>query len=176
MKTTKRILSLLLALALGLALLVPAMAADEDPYAPIITKQFTVPSSIRTSDTLVLEIEAELPQGVTGELSYAWYDLSWGTRQTLIGSGPKLELDMKYAGIVTIGCRVTNTYMDGNNEEQAAHTWQSEDINLDFYWWEIAVFVLFLPILPIAMFGPWGMMFLVPFILPLLPFLAWLFP
>ena len=40
MKTTKRILSAALALVLGLALLVPAFAADEPGlYAPIITKQ-----------------------------------------------------------------------------------------------------------------------------------------
>jgi len=78
----KRVLSILLAMALGLGLLVPAFAmedelpgeafaAQEQSYAPIITKQ---PSArANGSYSITLEVEACLPEGVTGELQYRWY-------------------------------------------------------------------------------------------------------
>ncbi|MDR3312914.1 MAG: hypothetical protein LBS96_00480 [Oscillospiraceae bacterium] len=80
MKTTKRILSALLCLALALALVIPAFAAGggETPQAPVITKQPLVRKMILTGDTLTLTVEAKLPEGAVGELQYQWYE---GTRE-----------------------------------------------------------------------------------------------
>ncbi|MCL2495416.1 MAG: hypothetical protein FWE98_07160 [Oscillospiraceae bacterium] len=77
MKTTKRLLATLLALALGLAALAPmAFAAAEEGglYAPYITKQARVEKTyVQLGKNLQLEVEARLPNGIEGTLSYAWY-------------------------------------------------------------------------------------------------------
>ena len=72
MKHTKRVLSILLALLLGLTALTPAIMASEpaDPYAPILNKR---PRVTVKKDTITLSADAQLPEGVTGELTYDWY-------------------------------------------------------------------------------------------------------
>ncbi|MEI6578595.1 MAG: hypothetical protein WCN92_03945 [Eubacteriales bacterium] len=71
MKTTKRILCIMLTHVLVFGLLIPAMAAD-DPYAPIITKQPNSPVRAYIGDTFTLEVDAKLPAGVQGKLRYNW--------------------------------------------------------------------------------------------------------
>ena len=71
MKQTKRILAILLALALGLALMVPAGAADMD--APIFTKRMPLAIVARAGKSVALEVQARVPSGVTAELKYQWY-------------------------------------------------------------------------------------------------------
>jgi len=125
MKTTKRLLSLLLALALGLALCVPAFAADEaDPYAPIITKQPIEYITVREGKKLVLEITAKLPDGIQGKLSYDWFT-EFGSEAIASGARASIPItrDMLYGmtGFTYyFNVVVTNTYTDDNGEEQTA--------------------------------------------------------
>jgi len=182
MKLTKRILCIALTLALGLAALaLPAAADSPDPYAPIITKAPDFPDAIDEGNTLILEIEAELPDGVEGELSYFWYWNIYEWNSYVPGppraTGPRLELlitDQTYyiknnRYVIEINVLVTNTYTDGSGVEQTARTWLGKEIQVnrvydDIAWWEwllLPLAVIALPIiLPLALIfsGPfvWG--------------------
>ncbi|MCL2494650.1 MAG: hypothetical protein FWE98_03215 [Oscillospiraceae bacterium] len=139
MKSAKRILSIALTLALGLALLIPAAAAEPaNPNAPIITVQPRSKVYIKTGDVLKLEVEAELPSGSEGELSYEWYAY-YGTDSTyyylrrLMATGEVLEylvLEETMPNPYYPAYRdlwsdyifyavVTNTYVDGDGQEQS---------------------------------------------------------
>ena len=77
MKITKRVLAILLALALGLALLAPAAFA-EDAKPPVFTKVMAAGlKELRAGETIVLEAGAKLPNGVDAELKYQWYATDW---------------------------------------------------------------------------------------------------
>jgi len=119
MKTTKRVLSILLAILLGLALLAPMASAAGDPaYAPIITKQPKASVTVLTTKDLVLEVEAKLPDGVQGTLSYEWYR----DGRKVDGNGAKLVY--RSGGIASHDSRfwavITNTYIDDEGQEQTA--------------------------------------------------------
>jgi len=95
MKITKRLLSIALALVLGLGLLVPAFAAAEiDPNAPIILRQPNEAAFLFIGDTLRLTVEARLPQGSEGTLSFAWYyyEPEFDEEPKAIGAGQNLTL------------------------------------------------------------------------------------
>ncbi len=78
MKQTKRLLAILLALAMTLALALPALAAEEDDLAyPIFTKELPVITVAQTGGSVVLEAEVKLPEGVEAELYYQWYATDW---------------------------------------------------------------------------------------------------
>ena len=167
MKHAKRILSIALALALGLGLFISAGAATKGgTFAPIITKEPVVTSDpslpllhmFLVGDTISLEIEADLPDGVDGELSYAWYDYAYP--DYVLGEplaiGQKVELvltsDMVSAsgtGISYCYLRVvvSNTYSDENNEEQVAY--ETRDIWVEVFpqipWWG---WIVAIPLLP----------------------------
>jgi len=81
MKTTKRILSIALALLLALALLAPmAFAEDEtDPNAPVIDVQPQEIGGVKVGKTFTLTVQARLPEGVDGTLSYQWINAASGT-------------------------------------------------------------------------------------------------
>jgi hypothetical protein len=92
---TKRLLSLLLTLALALGLLAPALASGSE----VITVIKQPPGSVLvvTGDTLRLEAEVEKKiDGAAVELDYAWYDYAheWGVagQPPPIAYGPVLEL------------------------------------------------------------------------------------
>ena len=85
MKTTKRLLSVLLALALGLALFAP-MAAATDPVITGITPQNQI---ARTGKKITLTVEAQLPAGAVGPLTYQWYQWSDGEWQAIEGAQAK---------------------------------------------------------------------------------------
>jgi len=156
MKATKRILSLLLALALGLALIAPALCvpafADNDPaYAPIITKQPKNPLIPLAKSTIQLDVSANLPDGVDGILSYAWYNCDWqpGVTAEPIGADAKLSFytdtgsKNKLNSSFTLCVVVTNTYTDENGDAQTASA-KSELITFttmfrlrDIYWYVI---------------------------------------
>ena len=120
MKPTKRLLAILLAVLLGLAVLAPMASAAGDPaYAPIITKQPKEQVTIFTGKDLVLEVEAKLPDGAPGTLSYEWYRDDYG----VVGTNAKLVYPVKddrtdnYYGMKYYFSRpfyavVTNTYTD----------------------------------------------------------------
>ena len=74
MKTTKRALSVLLALALGLALFAP-MAAGYSP--PIFTKRMPMVTTAKAGKTITLTAEAKLPEDVDAELQYYWSTKDW---------------------------------------------------------------------------------------------------
>jgi len=130
MALTKRLLSVALAVLLGLAALAPGVMAEDDPYAPIITKQPKASVTVFVGKTLVLEVEAELSDGVEGTLSYAWYSYSnqYGTRK--IGNSANLVLPITDDMFDTFGesekhsiyAVVTNTYVDEEGQEQTAST------------------------------------------------------
>jgi len=92
MKTTKRILSIALALALGLALLIPAGAAVriEENKTPLSKV------TVFTGDTLKLEIDVKVFDGATElAVEYVWYDYAYNgvTEQAPpIATGAKLEI------------------------------------------------------------------------------------
>ena len=66
----KRILSILLVLALAFTLALPAFAEDPDPAMPVITVQ---PEGVRVhpNRTFVLSVEAYIPNG--DPIRYLWY-------------------------------------------------------------------------------------------------------
>lgn len=142
MKHTKRLLAVLLSLLLSLALLAPAVSAVDapDPNAPILTKQPEATYYLKVGNALTLELEAELPAGVTGDISYAWYTYNWayhhehgGEMYEAIAVGPTLEtpvltwtdllIDILSSGESTRYYAVAvNTYIDENDETQIAYT------------------------------------------------------
>jgi len=80
MKTTKRLLAVLLVLALGLALFAPvaaAVGADED--TPLFTKRMPRFTLMRWDENnkITLSAEAKLPEGVDAELQYQWFYGPW---------------------------------------------------------------------------------------------------
>jgi len=105
MKTTKRLLALLMALALGLSLALPALA-EEDPAMPVITKDLPLidmrPVKIGEVFTMTLEIEAEIPNG--DPIRYQWYR----------GTGVSL-LSMPIPGATTPSYTVSETGNGGRS-------------------------------------------------------------
>ncbi|MCL2495417.1 MAG: hypothetical protein FWE98_07165 [Oscillospiraceae bacterium] len=133
MKTTKRLLSILLAVLLGLGLLAPGAGATAiDPNTPVITMQPKSYVLMTNGRTLTLEVAAVLPEGSNGSLSYAWYE-GWEPEEDAdpIATGAKLVIPMKrellypgdefgydfYFSVV-----VTNTYIGTEGVEQTAST------------------------------------------------------
>jgi len=125
MKTAKRILSIALALALGLLALVPATALsieENDPNAPVVTTAWLEYRVLHgeTFDGIIL---AQLPEGVDGQLSAAWY---FG--DVLLGSAPVAGGSARITMTATpdmppetwLRAVVTNTYTDGDGREQTA--------------------------------------------------------
>jgi len=122
MKHIKRALCAALCLALCCAMGVFAAAEEAaDPYAPVITQQ---PQRLKfvlnngTDSVIFLEVQARLPDGVKGEISYAWYDAAYP--QTLIETAPKLAqstaflIDRGFSNGRSYYVIVTNTYsIDG---------------------------------------------------------------
>ena len=152
MKAMKRVFCIALVLALGLALLIPAMAAGTGgPYAPVFKRLILTPSVVFVGDTLTVEVRAEVPPGVDGELSYTWYDFpiySNVSDRDPIATGPesKIELLMtedmlnKSSGVYNyIYVVITNTYADENGEVRTAY-WvggTSFSVSPDPQWWEL---------------------------------------
>jgi len=76
MKTTIRILAVLLALALGLALFASAAMAAEQ-RAALFTKRLPASTMTRSGRTITLAPVAKLPEGVNAQLKYQWYTKDW---------------------------------------------------------------------------------------------------
>lgn len=94
---TKRVLSFILALMLGLALLIPAGALNiepADPNAPIISRLHARHIS---GTTVALAVEAKLPESTTGELSYRWYlyENMFSSKFVAEGANPTVEIARK---------------------------------------------------------------------------------
>ena len=142
----KRFLSIALAVMLGVAVLMPGVSADGvmmgGPNAPIITKQpanYYFPDSIsnltshyvQAGNAFQLDVEAVLPEGSQGELSYAWYGYNWqpGDTKAPVATGASVSLptteDMVLKEPRTPNTTynfcvvVTNTWFD---DEQVQHT------------------------------------------------------
>jgi len=69
----KKLLALLLTLALAFTLALPAFAEDPDPAMPVITRQ---PKGlrVRNGESFTLSVEATIPNG--DEIGYQWYIVS----------------------------------------------------------------------------------------------------
>jgi len=178
MARTKRVLSLLLSLVLGAALFAPAVAADGaalDPYAPVIMKQpkeeiYQVAAYPRGRN-FTLEVEARLPEGVDGVLSYAWYDFDWTPESMAapVAVGAKLELPIPEKDIELTYCAVvTNTYVDPEDGETKTAYVKSVLVKVDvtknflslipFLWrskgvWGYASTILFSPFILLGTLG-----------------------
>jgi len=172
----KRILSIALALALGLALLIPAMAVEPaDPYAPIITRQpgeFLSFDMFTSGSKLNLMVDAQLPADVTGTLSYVWYEMS---SDEPVATGQAVTITADYiddGGIFKVFafCEyyaiVTNTYIDEDDAEQTASV-QSDAVSITILnrlgaglasiWF--GNFFVSLLIFPLSMFNTVGFIF-----------------
>ena len=129
MKNLKRILCVGLCCALALGMGVLAAAADnpyDDPYAPIITKQPKATQYICAGKDITLEVQARLPDGVEGTLSYAWYDAT--APYSPISTDAKFVLTIsknESLGSKIIYVVVTNTYNNDEGEERKASTTSS---------------------------------------------------
>jgi len=137
MKTTKRILAVALALALGLALLAPAALAAVDPNAPVITRQPVGPHSIRINKTFTLSVQANAPDCAPGTLSYQWFN---AINDAPIATGSSVTLTSAFDDGNNVGNKgvyslctyyvvVTNTYVDEDGATQSASI-QSESVSV----------------------------------------------
>ena len=164
----KRVLSITLALVLALALLIPAAAADDSLYIPIITRQpagglIDGMNFMRPGSDISLSVSALEPVG-GGTLSYAWYDYDWqeGDQTAPVATGAAATIatskDMfddpaagmsigSYLKELTYCVVITNTYTDGDGEEQTA-----------FVKSELAEYTLVTDTLS-AFLGPWKFAF-----------------
>jgi len=149
MKTTKRILSIALALALGLALLVPAAASPS-----VITEVKKIPAPLAvvfTGDTLQFEIDLKMSSdGIDYDLEYVWYDYNWqpGDSATPIATGPKLELpitiqmvprgyELKTYSVAVNRVTDEGTYNVGKYTSQVQMF--ISIMNIPSLWWEIGM-------------------------------------
>jgi hypothetical protein len=144
MKTTKRILVLLLTLALGRALFAPTAAAEADPMAPVITKDLE--RKTHTADSrisMTLEVAAGLPENSQGTLRYQWYVSKYAftgqgpgawsqgkfeTEKIEGADSPKLKVEFslddldrsRMQAFHRYYVEICHTYMDGGVEKTAA--------------------------------------------------------
>ncbi|MCL2300114.1 MAG: hypothetical protein FWC27_08230 [Firmicutes bacterium] len=76
MKTTKRVLGIVLALLLGLALFAPmAMAAESK--ANLFTQRMPASTMTKSGKTITLAPVAKVPAGVSAAMNYQWYTKDW---------------------------------------------------------------------------------------------------
>jgi len=126
MKTTKRVLSIALACVIALALFVPAIATETaNPNAPIITRQPNRPARpyVRAGNNLDLSVQAVLPQGVEGALSFEWFELG-NDEPIATGASVLIPTSRDMVTITSsinwyIYAVITNTYIDEDGVEQA---------------------------------------------------------
>ena len=138
MKVIKRFLGIALAFVLALGLFVPAVAVEAgetNPMAPIITHQPNAGLRIiaaRVGSDITLRVRAALPEGVEGELSFAWFQYGYdepfatGAQATIEFS---MELREVHFGLLSFYVVVTNTYLDDEGQEQTVSvTSQTTDV------------------------------------------------
>jgi len=143
MKQTKRILAIVLALALGLAVFATGVAA-EDPYAPIITMQPKAEKTVvQAGKELKLEVQAMPPVGAEGILTYEWYESSAAGDRLVATSAnaiipiSKAMLDnwsekYNYYFSLNYYVVVTNTWRDDAEQEQTASI-SSDTVNISVF-------------------------------------------
>jgi hypothetical protein len=136
MKTKKlfRILSVLLTLALGSALLVPASAIPNPDYVPTITQQPPERLCVVQGDEIKLEIKAEAPKESDGSpLRYQWtqYEyIDWGPGGFVAIEGarestltlPTPVMYLNDADSLYLRCEVTATLKDGSEAVVTSET------------------------------------------------------
>ena len=184
MKQTKRLTSTLLALALVLTLAVPlampAMAAGEI----VITQHPSSPGRVMMGEKFTLRVAAKAPAGET--LRYQWY-AEYGTsyRRRNIGSNSSTlttvvaDRDFPIFGtsqVVTYRCEITSS--GGKKITSAAASVEASMTVANAFWHGIKVtpnFVFNIPrtdLLDSKIYSNILMIFLLPLILPIAPFLA----
>jgi len=180
MALTKRVLCIALALLLGAALFAPAVSAEADSNAPVITKQPNVANTIMfTGNELKLEIEVSLPAGSNGTLSVAWYDYDWqpGDEAQPVATGEKATIIVPHVNMFTPdGLSIvmnginyyavaTHSYVDDEGQELVAIQ-KSDRINIDafppFSQYMSNLWELMQRNLLIAIFAPFATMIMLP--------------
>ena len=164
MKITKRVLAVLLALTLGLALLAPAAAAIGE--SPVIVKDIVEPTPGKrevqissTSYKLALEVDARLPEGAEGPLRYEWYEETRGaarygnpingfvyTTNVIEGqTGAKATISLskedaaKGAVYKRYYVKVSYTYMDNGQERTASAVSGKKEVSYHASLWDSIV-------------------------------------
>jgi len=138
MKTTKHVLGILLALALGLGLFAPMAMAESD--APVIVSLTPDPANklnLSTTKKQTLRVQAACPPAFNGTLEYQWYEgevdkfgKMQNTRPVAGATGPSLTVSCLAKDIDAIPfvankgyyAVITNHYIAGG-EEMAAQTY-----------------------------------------------------
>ena len=155
MKTTKRVLSVVLVLMLALGISAPAAAqeAEVNPMAPVITREPNWPSSVRVGQTIVLDIEAELPPGVEGELSIQWILPGYSSNE------PQIQWRAEWRDLLahhqlSMSVFVTNTWVDEHDQERTSSVRLTESLNVRPTWWQYIILVpLSILLTPISTLG-----------------------
>jgi hypothetical protein len=148
MKTTKRVLGIVLALALTLSLALPAGAVDTPhPMAPVITKDLSTEISLlKCGEFRTLAVEAVLPNNAEGQLEYQWYmEISATTafKETVLLEGetrPTLTVSLTLDDYKALGAgtllthrtywvEITNRYVEDGEEKTAAVTSQAQRVS-----------------------------------------------
>jgi len=133
MKAIKCVLSIALALGLGIAVFAPAVSAETDPNAPIITMQPKSSVYVFAGNTLNLEVAATLPAGSNGTLRIDWYDYDWrpGDETPPVATGTKAAIPTVVSDVSIFGnggpflhiyyyAVATCTYEDGEGQVQTS--------------------------------------------------------
>jgi len=145
MKTTKRVLGIVLALAIALTLAVPAAAADTPhPMAPIITQNLSTEGRpLKCGNQRTLAVEAVLPDGAEGQLEYQWYMQfsNIPARDEIVllegETGPALTVSLTLDDYKALGAdtfltdrtywvEITNRYLEDGEEKTAVITSQAQ--------------------------------------------------
>jgi len=143
---------------------------------PIFKRVIQTPSTVYIGDTITWEVRAELPAGVDGELSYAWYDYylhSVVSDRDPISTERKFEMrateDMKLGSANDFSVVITNTYTDENSEVKTASIVVNTSVVVfrHLRWWEYILYVPLIPLVFPLMLPSMG--FVAPFIMLLLP-------
>ena len=144
MKHTKKLLALLLALALGFTLALPAFAEDEpNPAMPVITVQ-PVGGRVKAGQEFKFSVEAHIPNG--DEIGFRWY----GSPRNPLVDAQTASIKLTFPGTYTYYVEAYNI----NNPEYAV-TSQTVTVEVShgvLDWIGVGVGVPLLPITLPALF------------------------
>jgi len=131
MKTAKRFLSILLALALGIALLAPAAAAEPDPHMPVIIVEIPRVVTTWAGGAFSFTMYAQTAEEDVA-LTYEWYE-----NGVFLTSGQDILVPFDLQGSIVSGeqreyyCIVTSYWDDGQAGPMSLSA-QSDTITVTF--------------------------------------------
>jgi len=131
----KRLLAAVLAVVLAFGLIIPAMASQTNPNAPAVTWVQRPDGPVDVGDTVVFEVAAQLPAGVQGQLSFAWYIVGMSPIQLPIATEPRLEFSAPRMGGFPLRVVVTNTYINAQGQQRTATTQMDTTVAITLRWY-----------------------------------------